>query len=101
MFSNNRVLIISGLVVFFKTEIKYTLIVHDRNKFNACIIYTRINEVGTVIKCRMFLIKYNLVYTKFEFPYLFPNYTKDMSLQLFIEIQQFFNGDRVPSVFKQ
>lgn len=97
MFSNNRVLIISGLVVFFKTEIKYTLIVHDRNKFNACIIYTRINEVGTVIKCRMFLIKYNLVYTKFEF----PNYTKDMSLQLFIEIQRFFNGDRVPSVFKQ
>lgn len=68
MFSNNRVLIISGLVVFFKTEIKYTLIVHDRNKFNACIIYTRINEVGTVIKCRMFLIKYNLVYTKFELP---------------------------------
>lgn len=41
------------------------------------------------------------MYTKFEFPYLFPNYTKDMSLQLFIEIQQFFNGDRVPSVFKQ
>lgn len=70
---------------------------YDRNKFNACIIYICINEVGTVIKRRMFLIKYNLVHTKFEF----PNYTKDMSLQLFIEIQRFFNGDRVPSVFKQ
>lgn len=69
----------------------------DRNKFNACIIYTCINEVGTVIKRRMFLIKYNLVYTKFKF----PNYTKDMSLQLFIEIKRFCNGDWVPSVFKQ
>lgn len=69
----------------------------DRNKFNACIIYICINEVGTVIKRRMFLTKYNLVYTKFEF----PNYTKDMSLQLFIEIKRFCNGDRVPSVFKQ
>lgn len=42
----------------------------DRNKFNACIIYICINEVGTVIKRRMLLIKYNLVYTKFEFPNL-------------------------------
>lgn len=70
---------------------------YDRNKFNACIIYICINEVGTVIKRRMFLIKYNLVYTKFEF----PNYTKDMSLQLFIEIKRFCNGDPVSSVFKQ
>lgn len=80
MFLNNRVFIISGLVVFFKIEIKYILIVYDRNKFNVCIIYICINEVGIVIKCRMFFIKYNLVYIKFEFFYLFFNYIKDMSL---------------------
>lgn len=48
----------------------------DRNKFNVCIIYICINEVGIVIKCRMFFIKYNLVYIKFEF----FNYIKDMLL---------------------